>query len=94
MERFGDAVGQVRGDTALIITFDGPVSITANYSIDTPELEGADVELVRRVQMFERGGKVITVIGVRGESCARLGSRGWGAKSKQDNTRVVLDIER
>jgi hypothetical protein len=93
-ERFGDSLDKVQGDTVIIVTFDGPIDITTGYAIEQDVLAAADVEGVRRVQMFEKSGKIHTVIGVKGEPCARLGSTGWGAKSNQENTRVVLDIER
>ncbi len=94
-ERFGDAIGRVQGDRALLITFNGPVSISANAQIEQTDLEEREIEQIRRVQLFESPpGKVRTVIGIKGDSCARLGSVQWGAKSTKDNARVVLDIER
>ena len=93
-ERFGDAIGRVQGDRAALITFDGPVSISANATIEQYELEDEDIAQIRRAQLFEYKGKVRTVIGIKGDACARLGSIQWGAKSTKDNARVVLDVER
>ena len=93
-DQFGDAIGRVQGDRALLITFDGPVSISANAQIEQGELEDKDIDQIRRVQLFEHNGKVRTIIGLKGDACARLGSVQWGAKSTKDNARVVLDIER
>ena len=95
-ERFGDAIGRVQGDRALLITFDGPLSISANAQIEQAELEDRGIEQIRRVQLFESPpGKVRTVIGIKGDSCARLGSVFWGNQKKpRDNSRVVLDVER
>ena len=45
--------------------------------------------------MFEgEDGKVRTVIGMRGDSCARMSSVGWTKKAKVRNGRVYLDVER
>jgi hypothetical protein len=95
-ERFGDAIGRVQGDRALLITLDGPLSISANAQIEQAELEDRGIEQIRRVQLFEfPPGKVRTAIGMKGDSCARLGSVFWGNQKKpRDNSRVVLDIER
>jgi hypothetical protein len=93
-ERYGDVIGRVQGDRAIEIVFDGPVDISANAVIEQYELENVDIEQLRRVQMFEHAKKVRTLIGIKGDSCARLGSVQWGAKSTQDNARVVLDVER
>jgi hypothetical protein len=93
-ERFGDLIGRVQGDRALIITFDGPMTLSVDSSIERSDLDGQDIDQIRRVDLFEYNDKVRTVIGIKGESCARLGSIQWGAKSKKDNARVVLDIER
>ena len=81
-------------ESAVEIVFDGPVQISANGVIEQPELEDVDIDQLRRIQLFERNGKVRSVIGIKGDACARLGSVQWGAKSKKDNARVVLDVER
>ena len=45
--------------------------------------------------MFEgEDGKVRTVIGIRGDSCARMSSLGWSKKGKVKNAKVYLDVER
>ena len=93
-EKYGDAISRVQGDRAIEIVFDGPVDISANAVIEQDELENVDIDQLRRIQLFEQNGRVRSVIGVKGDSCARLGSVQWGAKSAKDNARVVLDIER
>ena len=93
-EKYGDDIGRVQGDRAIEIVFDGPVDITANAEITQSDLEEVEIDQLRRVQLFERNGRVRTVIGLKGDACARLGSVQWGAKSKKDNARVVLDVER
>jgi hypothetical protein len=93
-ERYGDAIGRVQGDRAIEIVFDGPVKISVNGVIEQSDLVDSDIDQLRRIQLFERNGRVRTVIGLKGDACARLGSVQWGAKSKKDNARVVLDVER
>lgn len=93
-ERYGDVIGRVQGDRAVEIVFEGPVDISANAVIEQYELENVEIDQLRRIEMFEQGKKVRTLIGIKGDSCARLGSVQWGAKSKRDNARVVLDVER
>ncbi len=93
-EKYGDAIGRVMGDNAIEIVFDGPVQISANGLIEQSDFEEVGIEQLRRVQLFESKGRVRTVIGLKGDACARLGSVQWGAKSKKDNARVVLDVER
>ncbi len=93
-EKYGDAIGRVQGDRAIEIVFDGPVAVAANTVIAQEELEDVDIGQLRRIQLFEQNKKVRTVIGMKGDACARLGSVQWGAKSTKDNARVVLDIER
>jgi hypothetical protein len=94
-QRFGDSIGRVQGDRALIITFIGPVDLSTNSTIEQSEFEGEDINQLRRVQLFERNGKVFSVIGIKGESCARLGSVFWGPKAtNKKKARVVVDFER
>jgi hypothetical protein len=93
-ERFGDAIGRVQGDRAVLITFNGPVDITAKSTIETDLLEREGIDQVKRVQVFERNGKVRTIIGLRSDSCARMRAIGWGKKAKADNARIELDFER
>ncbi len=93
--KYGDSIGRVLGDRAVEIIFDGPVSISFNSEIELAELDDMGIEQIRRVQLFEKYGKVRTVIGLKGDSCGRLGSLNWGAnKAKKDNAQVVLDLER
>ena len=92
--RFGDAIGRVQGDRAVLVTFDGPVTTSANSTIEQNELEADEIDQIRRVQLFEYKGKVRTIIGIKGDACARLGSAQWSPKSTRDNARVVLDVER
>ena len=93
-EKYGDAIGRVQGDKAIEIVFDGPMQISANGLIEQSDFEEVGIEQLRRVQLFESKNRVRTVIGLKGDACARLGSVQWGAKSKKDNARVVLDVER
>jgi hypothetical protein len=94
-ERFGTSIGKVQGDTALIITFNGPVDLSTDSSIEQVEFENEGIDQLRRVQLFERNGKVFSVIGIKGQPCARLGSLNWGPKAtKKDKARVVIDFER
>lgn len=93
--KYGDAIGRVQGDRAIEIVFDGPVSMSFNSQIEQAGLEDLDIDQLRRVQLFEVNGKARTVIGMKGDSCARLGSINWGPKkANKDNARVVLNIER
>ena len=85
----------VSGTRAIVVTFDGPVEITVEQQIDELLLEPENVVQVRTIDMFEGAdGKVRTVIGVRGESCARMSSMGWTKKAKTRNGRVYLDVEK
>ena len=93
-EKYGEAIGRVQGDRAIEIVFDGPVQISANAVIEQEELEDVGIDQLRRIQLFEHKGRVRSVIGIKGDACARLGSVQWGAKSTKDNARVVLDNER
>ena len=93
--KYGDAIGRVQGDRAIEIIFDGPVSMSFNSQIEQEGLEDLGIDQIRRVQVFEVNKKARTVIGLKGDSCARLGSVNWGAKkADKDNARVVLDVER
>lgn len=85
---------RVLGDRALIITFDGPVDITANQTIEGEQLEAEGIDQIKRIQLFEgEDGMVRTAIGLRTDSCARMEAKGWGGKAKPANSRVILDIE-
>lgn len=93
--KYGEKIGRVQGDRAIEIIFDGPVSSTFNSQIEQSDFEELDIDQLRRAQLFEHNNKWRTVIGMKGEACARLGSLNWGAKkANKDNARVVLDIER
>ena len=93
-ERFGEAIGRVQGDRAILVTFNGPVDIAANATIESDQFDSENIDQIRRVQLFETKGKVRTVIGLKSDSCARMRATGWGQKAKVDNARVVLDLER
>jgi hypothetical protein len=91
-ERYG--IPRVPGTRALVVTFNGPVDISAGQTIDSLQFENEGIDQVRKVQLFEKNGKVRTVIGMRGESCARMAGIGWSKKSNKASSRVELDIER
>ena len=78
-EKYGDSIGRVQGDRAIEIIFDGTVAISFNSQIEQDEFEDLGIEQLRRVQLFEKNGKVRTVIGMKGDACARLASLNWGA---------------
>jgi hypothetical protein len=92
-ERYG--IGRVQGNRAIVVTFSGPLDITAGQTIESGELENAGIEQIKKIQLFEgQDKKVRTVIGIRSDSCARLVASGWGGKAKTKNARVSLDIEK
>ena len=92
-ERFD--IPRVGGDRAILVTFSGPVQLDTNQTIEREQFEDEGIDQVRRVQLFERNGKVRTVIGVSEDSCARMRANGWGRKATgQKAARVVLDLER
>ena len=85
----------VTGQRAIVLTFDGPVDITAGQKVDQLLLEPENVLQIRTVDMFEgEDGKVRTVIGLRGESCVRMSTTGWKKKGKTNTARVYLDVEK
>jgi hypothetical protein len=85
----------VSGQRAILITFDGPVSATVGQQIDDLSMEPEGVVQIRTVDMFTgEDGKVRTVIGLRGDSCARMSSQNWGRRSDKRNGRVYLDVEK
>lgn len=85
----------VTGERAILVTFDGPVDSTVGQQIDQLQLEPEGIEQIRTIDMFEgEDGKVRTVIGIRGDSCARMSSVGWSKKGKVKNAKVYLDVER
>jgi hypothetical protein len=88
---------RVQGERAIVVTFDGPVRIGIDQTIDQLFLEPAGVEQIRNIQTFDgTDGKVHAVIGVRGDACARMSvkSKAWNKKSPQKNAQIVLDVER
>jgi hypothetical protein len=88
-------IQRVQGDRALVITFDGPVQITANQTIEAVQLQAEGIDQIRRIQLFEgEDGNVRAAIGLRTDSCARMEAKGWGGKATPANSRVILDIER
>jgi hypothetical protein len=85
----------VTGARAIVVTFDGPVDATAGQKADAVFLEPEGLAQIRSIDMFEGAdGKVRTVIGIRGDSCARMSSLGWSKKGKVKNAKVYLDVER
>jgi hypothetical protein len=88
---------RVQGDRAIVVTFDGPVKLDANQTIDQLFLEPAGVEQVRNIQTFDgKDGQIHAVLGLRGENCARLSvnRKAWNKKTPQKNANILLDIER
>jgi hypothetical protein len=85
----------VSGSRAIVVTFDGPLDITVGQQIDQLLLEPEGMTQIRTIDMFEgEDGKVRTVIGIRGDGCARMSSLGWTKKGTARNARVYLDVER
>jgi hypothetical protein len=86
----------VSGQRALVVTFDGPVSATVGQQVDDLSLEPEGVVQVRTVDMFTgEDDKVRTVVGLRGESCARMSAQNWSRKSAgKRNGAVYLDIQK
>ena len=91
-ERFG--IPRVGGDRAILVTFDGPVKISTNQTIERDQFAEEGINQVQKVQMFEHNGKIRTVIGLKQDSCARMNAVGWGQKASKKGGRVNLDIER
>jgi hypothetical protein len=88
---------RVQGDNAIVLTFDGPVGINVNQTLDQLHLEPEGVDQIRSIQSFEgNDGKTHAVIGLRGDSCARMSVKGkaWNKKSPQKNAQIWLEIER
>ena len=93
--KHGALVGDVSGDRALEIVFDGPIEITFDSGIEQTDLEDDGIDQLRSVRLFEKNDKARTVIGMDSDSCARLGSTNWGVKKiDKENARIVLDVER
>jgi hypothetical protein len=93
--RTNEGATLVTGSRAIVVTFDGPVDSGAGQQIDQLLLEPEGIEQIRTIDMFEGDdGKVRTVIGIRGDSCARMSSVGWSKKGKIKNAKVYLDVER
>jgi hypothetical protein len=89
------APSRVQGSRALVLTFDGQVDVPVNQVIDASQLESESVDQIRNIQTFQGSdGKVYAVIGLRSDSCAALEGKGWGKKSKGQNSRVLLKVER
>lgn len=85
----------VSGNRAIVVTFDGPVDATVGQQLDQLLLEPEGVTSIRTIETLEgEDGKVRTVIGLRGDACARMSSLGWTKKGKAKNARVYLDVER
>jgi len=92
-DQFG--LARLPGGRAIVITFDGPVRLTVDQVADARSLEPEGVQGVRSVQMFRgKDGKVRTVIGVRGEGCARMKAPLWKKKSKTERSKIFLEIEK
>jgi hypothetical protein len=85
----------VTGARAVVVTFDGPIDATVGQQADAVFLEPEGLGQIRSIDMFAGAdGKVRTVIGIRGDSCARMSSLGWSKKGKVKNAKVYLDVER
>jgi hypothetical protein len=87
-------IGRVQGKRAILVTFNGPVDIASDQRIETGQFEDEGIDQIKRVQMFERNGKVRTAIGIKEDSCARMKANGWAKKKDGETARVSLDIER
>jgi len=85
---------RVGGTRALVVTFEGPVSIDRNSFIELSELEAAGNESLRSVDIIGGDdGDVRAVIGVRGEGCAALSAPKWKKKGADKQARVYLDVK-
>jgi hypothetical protein len=89
------APNRVQGSRALVLSFDGPVDITANQALDALLLEREDIDQLKNIQMFEDSeGNVHVIVGVRSDACARLEAKGWSKKAKFKNAKILLQVER
>jgi hypothetical protein len=85
----------VGGQRAIVVTFDGELSATAGQEVDDLSMEPEGVEQVRTVDMFTgEDGKVYTVIGLRGDNCARMSAQNWSRRSDKRSGRVYLDVQK
>ncbi|MFV2062317.1 MAG: hypothetical protein ACC726_02245 [Chloroflexota bacterium] len=83
------------GQRAIVITFDGPAKNIADQIADARSLELDGAQAVRTVQMFVgEDGKVRTVIGVRGDGCAKMTAPLWKKKGKTERAKIFLSIEK
>ncbi len=66
-----------------------------NQTIDGLFLEPAGVETIKSIHMFEgEDGKVRTVIGMRGDACAKMSAPNFKKKNASARrAKVFLDIE-
>ncbi len=87
-------IGRVQGDRAIVVSFNGPVDITSNRTIEQDDFENENIDQVKRLQLIEDGRKVRTIIGIKGDSCARMKAIGWAKKADKKGARIALDIER
>lgn len=87
-------IDRIPGSRAILVTFNGDAKITADQTIGDLLLENENVEQIRHIRSFKADGKVRTVIGLRGDSCARMKAKGWNKGSSTRNAQMFLDLER
>ena len=78
------------GDRAIVLTFDGPITV-GTPMVGTPGMKAIESVDVRR----DASGVTHAVIGVSGSGCARMNAADW--KNGSDTTRtaaLTLDVRR
>ncbi len=84
------AVKRPIGDHAIVLTFDGPISV-GTPMVGTPAMKAVESVDVRR----DASGVVHAVLGITGSGCARMNAAAWknGSDATQTAT-VTLDVRR
>ncbi len=78
------------GDRAIVLTFDGPISV-GTPMVGTPAMKAIESVDVRR----DASGVTHAVLGITGSGCARMNAADWKNGSDATQTAsVTLDVRR
>lgn len=85
--RYG--VSRPPGDRAVVLTFDGPLTI------NSPLVGGPSMRALQSVDVRRDGdGVVHAVMGIDGDGCVRMTASGWDADDRSTTAEVVLEVRR
>jgi hypothetical protein len=82
------------GARAVAMTFEGSFTLDSDRTLDASVMEANGLDHLRSVQITtDPEGRLVAVVGIADDGCARLSSPNWKKKGADRNAKVLLDLQ-